>query len=208
MNEGTQRRTQTLALCDAVMSLTAVPTPKDQRATTALIIFLGGGNRHTCDLRLLVHWPEFTDKVWVAGLREDVGCDLEVVQHELTRKRRYPSKLRNQGWVLDLNTKGQMHWAVEQVLSDLTIDHVILSTAKYHLARCALTFAKMWLEHGDGRKLRISVLPTPDPNPEEVAEVIGTNTSPEAELGRVEAYQDKGDVATAEEFEHFLEWSR
>ena len=62
----------------------------------------------------------------------------------------------------------------------------------------------MWLQEGNGRKLSISILPTSDPAPDEVANVVGTNTSPEGELNRIVAYQNKGDVATAEEFELFL----
>ena len=208
MNKDTQRRTQTLALCKAVMSLTPTPKPEDKREKTAYIIFLGGGTAVTCNLRLQVHWRVYTQKVWVAGMRENVSCDLLTVQQVLARGGQSPFKLRNQGWVMDLNTKGQMQWAIEQLLDDLDVDYVILSTARYHLARCALTFAKMWLYNGDGRMLRIAVRPSLDPTPEDVAGVIGTNTSAEAELERIEAYQDKGDVATAEEFVSLMARSR
>lgn len=200
------RRERTLELFEKVTGLIATPSPEDRRDKTALLVFLGGGNWHTCDLRLQVPWPIFTDKVWVAGMREEncIDYDLEVVKKQLMRGGRYPSHLRNQGWVELLNTRDQMLFAVEQVRSDATINHLVLSTAKYHVVRCALTFMKMWLQEGDGRNLDISILPTSDPNKEEVADVVGTNTLPEAELDRIEIYQDKGDVATAEDLERFL----
>lgn len=98
------------------------------------------------------------------------------------------------------NTRDQMDQVTEAV-SGLSVKQVIISTAAYHTPRCVYTFVKSCLDRDLERSFRLAVLPTfgPDlgsPIPAEKAS---------SEIERLKRYQQKGDVATKEEYLLFLE---
>lgn len=191
------RRMRTKMLFAATRKMVAVPPPIHLRHRTAIAVFPGGGNESISNLRFEINWPAFTELVFVAGTRGDPPTPIKKVRRRLTRKGRHPSRLVNQGFVPDLNTKGQMLWLVEQLRANPEILEVILSTAFYHNVRCMLTFIAWWERYGDGRELVISMLPTLDPTPEMTVGVVGTNTTLVGEYKRYEDYLVKGDVTTA-----------
>lgn len=117
------------------------------------------------------------------------------------------------------HTPGQMAWLVKKIKKQEGIMQVILTTAAYHLPRCALTFAKEWLKNGKPKqKFHFACIPmiagrtgekflTGFTSDAEFADKAtrGSSQTVASEIARIEAYQKKGDVATAEEFAQFLD---
>lgn len=168
-------------------------------STHAIGIFLGGGSYEACNPRLSeVSWRTLTHKVWVAGTRNDPYYNVTQACDLLGGT---PTSLRWQGCRASLSTPDQTWWFNEQLCADTEVTTFIVSTSRYHLPRCVLTFMKDWFYFGDRRKLQLRLLPTSDPIP---AETTSTNQTIEGEIERIKRYQGTGDVASKHEFELFL----
>ncbi len=165
----------------------------------AIGILPGGGNHEASNPRLSeVPWKTLTQKVLVAGTRNDPYYEFDEICSLLGG---VPKHILVQGCTEILNTLDQMLWLIACILKDPEITTLILSTSCYHLPRCVLTFIKQWLERSDGRRLQLVLLPTSDPLP---TGTTTTNQTVAGELTRIAFYQQKGDVATADEFLAFI----
>lgn len=192
---------ETRSLRDAVMRLEA-NNSKASRAETVVLILPGGGHGSPPTRLTEVNWSEYSDSLWVAGTRGDPAYTREEILEYVTRNNKSPVSLETQ--IDAQHTPEQMEWAVSLLMRDTFTNHLIISTASYHLVRGVLTFVKMWEKHGDNRKLSIGIIPTSDPNPEVVATPSTTSRTLEEELARIELYQKQGDVATATGFYEFV----
>jgi hypothetical protein len=97
-----------------------------------------------------------------------------------------------------------MEWGTKQMRRHPLIRHLIISTASYHLVRGVLTFVRTWIKEGNVRNPSIGVIPTSDPNEDVLAIPSKTSRTLEEELARIELYQEKGDVATEDEYTRFM----
>lgn len=167
-----------------------------ERDSTALAILPG-----VADSRLSeVLWQDYTEKVWVAGTRGDPMYTRTQIEKLIERNGRLPLWLLFQGWAD--HTPSQMEWVVDLLLQNRLISSLILSTASYHLPRCTLTFIKVWSKKKSNKRIKLALLPTSDSL---VRTEILTSQSHLEEIDRIKLYQQKGDVATADEFFQFLE---
>jgi len=172
-------------------------------STTALAIFPGGGKKEASDTRFTeVDWRKFSKKVWVAGTRGDPFYDEEEIRLLLARQQRVPPSLTLQ--IYAEHSLNQMRWVSNMLCADKTVSTLILSTAEYHLPRCILTFVKTWQREGDARKIRLAAIATSNPRLLNRPNEDETSQTREQEVKRIEVYQIKGDVATANEFMHFI----
>ena len=196
---------ETQSLHDAVMCLQAnhKETP---RAETVVLILPGGGHGVSPTRLTEVNWADYSDNLWVAGTRGDPAYTHEEILEYVTKNGKLPNSLETQ--LFAQHTPDQAYWAVDLLVRNIHINHLIISTASYHLVRGVLTFVKMWQKHGDARKLSISIISTSDPSPEVVATPSATSLTLEEELARIELYQEKGDVASASEFYEFMSKNR
>jgi hypothetical protein len=195
-------KSQTYTVHEEVMRL-GVNIPKGILRPEVAILILPGGGAGVPPTRLTeVKWQLLSDDVLVAGTRGDPAYTREEIVTYLARDGKLPERLETQ--LFAQHTPEQMLWAVERLRRNGLIRHVVLSTARYHTTRCVLTFIRAWGKKGDGRRLMLGIMPTSDP-PEEVLAVPSTTSRTlEEELTRIELYQQKGDIATAEEYEHFM----
>jgi hypothetical protein len=193
---------QTQKLYDEVLHLGVnLPSPIS-RDEIAVLILPGGGIGVPPTRLTEVPWQDFSDDVWVAGTRGDPAYSREDIIGYIARDGQLPKRLETQ--FLAQHTLEQMEWATKMMRRHPLIRHLIISTAGYHLPRCVLTFVRTWIKESNVRHPSIGVMPTSDP-PEEVLAVPSTTSRTlEEELTRIELYQQKGDIATAEEYEHFM----
>lgn len=192
-------------LYDYVLSMDVTTLPKNAlvRQSTAVAIAPGGGHESVSNQRLTeVDWENYTDTVLVAGTNDDPHYTKAGVCDLLIRKGRRPKMLSFPGFAE--NTKMQADWLARQMLIRPTVATLLLSTAEYHLPRFALTFIKSWQKMGDGRLLHTALLPTERPDVDLPDSVV--SQTPESEIGRIEIYQEKGDVATYQEAAEFFGW--
>lgn len=169
-----------------------------ERSSTVLVILPGIADSRIQD----ACWQNYSDTVWVTGTRNDPPYTQARIEKLLAHNGQLPSSLLCQGYAE--HTPEQMKWVTKNLLEQKNISTLVLSTARYHLPRCTLTFIKEWNRNGDSRPLKIGTLSTRDPNEEESQTFIGTSHSKVQELARIREYQQKGDIATAEEFLRFM----
>ena len=179
-----------------------VSNPNMQRAATAVLILPGGGKGIAPTRLIEPQWQLYTDDLWVAGTRGDPVYTREDIVGYIARDGKLPERLQIQPFAL--HTQEQMNWAVDMLLEDWSISHLIISTAKYHIPRCVLTFVKAWIKLGDSSKLSIGILPTSDMGMSILRTSSSTSQTLDQELERMEEYQVKGIVATSAEFQEFL----
>jgi len=103
----------------------------------------------------------------------------------------------------DLNTKGQMEWLV-RVASQLGINCMLLYAPPYHITRAYLTLLKVVL------KTNASLIVAPKPlevPPSTITSEMGVQVREmiPGEIRRIQEYQNKGDVATLEELEYYID---
>lgn len=194
---------KTRALHDEVMALGLNIPNGITREQTAVVILPGGGEGTPPTRLTEVPWQNYTDDLWVAGTRGDPAYSRGEIEGYVACNGKLPLRLATQLYAE--HTPSQMKWAVEHLLDQPRVQHVIISTASYHLVRGALTFIKCWNNVRDDRMLTLGLIATSDP-PEELLATTTSTTSRtlEQELDRIEVYQAKGDVATADEFHQFL----
>ena len=163
---------------------------------TAFIIFPGGGGQ---DWRLYqAPWEFYARRIICAGTRDDPKYNFDEVAQFLKRDTAEPVEVRFQGYAA--HTKDQSDWLTKELWYSSHTKRLVLSTARYHLPRCALTFIKSWLAQGDGWKFKLTLAPTDgEPGHDEA-----TSQTVEQELERIAIYQEKGDVAKAEEYFKFI----
>ncbi|MEK7462341.1 MAG: hypothetical protein AAB618_02095 [Patescibacteria group bacterium] len=162
---------------------------------TAFIIFPGGGGQ---DWRLYqAPWEFYARRIICAGTRDDPKYNFDEVAQFLKRDTAEPVEVRFQGYAA--HSKAQTDWLTMELQASPYIKRLILSTARYHLPRCALTFIKSWLAAGNS-PLPLLLVPTDGERGNDDA----TSQTAEEELERIVLYQEKGDVATAEEYERFV----
>ncbi len=102
------------------------------------------------------------------------------------------------------HTKEQGEW-IAATARDLRIESIALVVSPYHLTRAYLTFVKCFEKLG----IKVALYPAP-------VRIAPDVSSPETglnswqyvpgEVERVLVYQEKGDVATYEELQGYLEW--
>jgi hypothetical protein len=176
---------------------TMVDNPSDWTVSddTAFVIFPGGGGQ---DWRLhQAPWESYAKRIIVAGTRDDPKYNFEEVVSFLKRDTAEPVEIRFQGYAA--HSKAQTDWLAAELQSSPHIKQLVLSTARYHLPRCALTFIKSWLAAGN-LPLPLLLVPTDGERGNNTA----TSQTAKEELERIALYQEKGDVATAEEYEWFV----
>jgi hypothetical protein len=171
------------------------------RRSTAFGILLGGGSQEACANRLVEAKPlQYTNRVFVAGFREPWEFAPETVLRMLNVWSEVEGRhvhIQKEAQI----TPDQMHWIAERLVADTEITALVMSTAAYHLPRCVLTFVKTWAKQGDKRKLALRLLPTRNFKPTSLST---TNQTVQGELERIALYQEKGDVATPDEFFDFI----
>ncbi|MBI4057877.1 YdcF family protein [Candidatus Microgenomates bacterium] len=106
------------------------------------------------------------------------------------------------------HTKDQMEWASDTLHNRLPhVNHVILSTAAYHLPRGFLTLLQTIKDRE--QQLMLSTAPVYDrydPSRDFTGFAQTGSTGILGEIERIRDYQKTGDVATLETYLHYLKW--
>ena len=103
------------------------------------------------------------------------------------------------------HTPDQMDWALD-VVQELGVDHIIITTAAYHCPRAFLTMVRMMSKRN--RRLILSTLPIidlTDPRKDFMGFEQTGSTGPKGEIERIKRYRPT-DVATTDEYLEYLEW--
>lgn len=103
------------------------------------------------------------------------------------------------------HTKEQADWIAAEVKAR-DIASLALYAPAYHLLRAYATTVKSM----DNADVRIPIIPMPTRvSPDSVSAETGMNTweMAPAEMERIAKYQEKGDVATKEELQDYINWS-
>jgi len=193
---------ETRVLYNEVMTLEVNTRGIVSPEETAVVILPGGGVKNPPTRLTEVPWEDYTDDLWVAGTRGDPYYTREDIIGHIARDGRLPARLATQDFAF--HTPAQMAWVAKQLKNNLFINHLILSTATYHLPRAVLTFIRVWNKEGEKRKLSIGIIPTSNPSKKLLTIPSDTSRTQAEEFERIELYQKKGDVATHDEFYEFI----
>ncbi len=142
-------------------------------------------------------WPKEGKYLWVAGTRGDPSYTREDIIRAVGAD---SPDIVCQGFAK--HTLDQMEWCVSLLKENPKINHLIVTTAAYHLPRCCLTLLQVLKK---SRKT-IAISPVPILNP------AGDSFSPEssenfvAETKKIQEYQEKEDVLSLESWREYINW--
>ena len=119
-----------------------------------------------------------------------------------------PYNLRRTDYVHTLetayNTPAQTDWIIKTAL-DLDIERIVLMVRPYHLPRAYLTLLKSWQKLANRKMVLIPVaIPVP-PDAVVLDKQLPSRAMIPGEMGRIPLYQAKGDIATLDELNTYLD---
>ena len=155
-----------------------------------------------CEIWLSLQKREVSSKLLIAGIREEPKIKKDDILKIIGKKNEMNLFLKDSAE----HTKEQMQWVLDTLENEMPrVQHIVLSTAIYHLPRGFLTLLKEMIN----RRLDhiVSTVPLFDTmNPERdftgIKETGGNGI--EGEIDRIVEYQKKGDVATIREYLEYM----
>ena len=178
-----------------------IPFWKDSDLHRSAILILPGVYQNYRITEGVKHWPKKGEYLWVAGTRGDPFYTRREILETIDRKKREHinnHNFENGGW--QNHTLDQMMWVTELLKKNNNINHIILTTAAYHVPRCTLTLLQT-MKKQSIKQVVISPIP--------IYHRLGPSLESESfggELSRISIYQEKGDVATFETWEEYNMW--
>lgn len=143
-------------------------------------------------------WLEDQDQeLWIAGTRGDPSYSRE----QIVRDAGVDSPNIVCG-PFCRHTPDQMDWCMEMLKKNPDVEHLIMTTAAYHLPRCVLTNVAAMDKVG----MRVHITPIPLFSP------CGNSFSADgtedwvSELSKIIEYQKTGHVASFEQWRNYLDW--
>ena len=142
-------------------------------------------------------WPNAGKYLWVAGTRGDPTYSKEDI---IAVTGKDSTDIVCGGFARF--TPDQMNWCVSLLKQNPHIKHIVVTTAAYHLPRCVLTLLKALKKSG----IQIPMTPMPLINPNGDSFSVNGTEDFALEMKKIQEYQQKGDVASLEDWKEYLAW--
>lgn len=173
---------------------------KHDISKSAVVIFPGQQQLWRVEWAIRAWSARKIPRLWVAGTLRDPFYTRQDVLDEIKRvagvNHRYNDGDVECGGFAN-NTLDQAKWVLELLKANSEVTDLVMTTARYHLPRAILTCLKQMIVQD--RFARILALPIVHMQGPEFEDSQGLG-----ELQRIRTYQEKGYVATREEWERYL----
>ena len=195
--------TEAALIGSLLVQIMSIPFQKEKIQAIACMTGLGETWAVTKPVEL---WEQgLGDYLLVAGMNpKDAGYHPMTIE-ELQKP---PYNLRRTDYVHTLetayNTPAQTDWIIKTAL-DLDIERIVLMVRPYHLPRAYLTLLKSWQKLANRKMVLIPVaIPVP-PDAVVLDKQLPSRAMIPGEMGRIPLYQAKGDIATLDELNTYLD---
>src|SRR3989344_9134402 len=119
--------------------------PSDSVPENSAILVLPGYFQRFRITEVKKYWPSKARYLWIAPTRGDSGFTLgEIAQCFACEAREGDIAIGD----FARHTQEQMIWALKLLVEKPKVDHIMVSTASYHLPRATLTFLRAMNEAG------------------------------------------------------------